>query len=139
MDAITGLIEHPLRLPRPRPEQAGEQVTQRTMGALAHLIGSPGREAQRCEGVAITFDDGGPGIDQRVVPVEQDGAWRPKTRRPRHVTDSPEVAKRTYSSRRRRAVGPTLPSPTGSPSIFTTGVTKEVALVMKASLARLAS
>jgi len=51
----------------------------------------------------------------------------------------PSPANRTYSSRSRRAVGPTLPSPTASSSIFTTGVTKDVALVMKASFAFLAS
>src|SRR5258708_36919668 len=109
------------------------------MGAGTHLGLGPRRLAQRRECVAIAFDNGRPGVDQRVVPVEQDGARPAESVGQAHVTASPVAAKRTYSSRSRRPVGPGLPSPTFSPSIFTTGVTNEVALVMKASLAFLAS
>src|SRR5580704_2731037 len=139
MDAIKRLVEDFLRFTGTRAEQAGENVAQRTVRAAAHFECSPWRLAERRESVMVALDDGRPGIDQRVVPVEQDGARRPQAGRQRHVTASPDAAKRTYSSRSRRAVGPTLPSPTGSPSIFTTGVTNEVALVMNASLAFFAS
>src|SRR5260221_627023 len=103
------------------------------------VIRGNSRAVQGHEGIAIAFDNGRPGIDQRVVPIEQDGAWPGKPVRQAHVTLSPADAKRTYPSRNRRAVGPGLPSPTFSPSILTTGVTNEVALVMNASFAFFAS
>src|SRR5262245_33410947 len=139
MDAIESFVEYPLGLGGARSKQAGKQIAQRAVGTVAHLIGRPRHQPEGRERVAIAFDDGRPGIHQRVVPVEQDSARWLEARRQPHVTASPEAANRTYSSRSRRAVDPTLPLPTASPSIFTTGVTKEVALVMKASLAFLAS
>src|SRR6266545_3049846 len=139
MDAMEGLIEHFFGFARARAEQRGKSVAQRAMRPITHFLRRPRRLAQRREGIVIALDDGRPSIDQRVVPIEQDGARRLETLRSAHVTASPSAAKRTYSSRSRRAVGPTLPSPTTSPSILTTGVTNEVALVMKASLASLAS
>src|SRR5471030_823159 len=138
MDAIERVVEHFLRLPRAIAEQGGKDVAQRAMRPGAHFVAGPRRHAEGCECVAIALDDRRPGVDQRIVPIEQDSA-RPLRPKRRQVIASPVSANRTYSSRRRRAVGPTLPSPTFSLSIFTTGVTNEVALVMKASLARLAS
>src|SRR5436190_1144543 len=139
VDAVEGLVEHLLRLASPLAEQLGKMIAQRAVRPVAHFLVGPSRQAERVEGVVIALDDGRPGIDQGVVPVEQDRPRPLDIGRPAHVTASPSEAKRTYSSRRRRAVGPTLPSPTLSPSIFTTGVTNDVALVMKASFAFFAS
>src|SRR5262249_24822888 len=139
MDTMERLVEHLLGVAGAFAEQRRKSITQRAVRAVTHLLCSPRRLAQRHESIAIAFDDGRPGVDQRVVPVEQDGPWWSEIGQPAHVTVSPSAAKRTYSSRRRRAVGPTLPSPTASPSIFTTGVTNDVADVMKASCAALAS
>src|SRR3954468_281713 len=138
MDAMEGLVEDLLRARGLAAEQHGEMVPKRTVRAIAHLLVGPGWVAERGKRTAIALDDSRPGVDQRVVPVEQDGPGPLDVARS-HVTASPSDANRTYSSRNRRAVGPTLPSPTAAPSIFTTGVTNEVALVMKASLACLAS
>src|SRR5689334_5559892 len=123
MDAVEGFVEDPLRLPCPFAEQLGKVVAQRTVRAVAHLLIGPRLLAKRFERIVVALDDGRPGVDQGVVPVEQDGLGPVEVRRPGHVTGSPSAAKRTYSSRSRRAVDPTVPSPTFSPSIFTTGVT----------------
>src|SRR5262245_28425990 len=120
MDAKEGVVEHLLSLAGAIAEQSGKEISQRAMSAGAYLGLGPRREAERRECVAIALDDGRPGIDQRVVPIEQYGTRSDEPVGKAHVTDSPASAKRTYSSRRRRAVGPGLPSLTFSSSILTT-------------------
>src|SRR5882724_7996750 len=103
------------------------------MRAIAHLLRRPRRLTERCESIVIAFDDGRPCIDQRVVPVEQDGArWLPALR-PGHVTPSVALAMRASSAPWAPAVGANVPSPTGGTAIVTPVVKNAVALVMKAS------
>ena len=76
MDAVKRLVEDLLGLAGALAEQLRENVAQRAVRAVAHLVVRPRRLAERREGVVIALDDGRPGVDQRVVPVEQDGARR---------------------------------------------------------------
>jgi len=71
------------------------------------------------ESIVKHSTDGRPCIDQRVVPVEQDGARWLQALRPGHVPPRPALRKRKTPRGRRRAVRPTLPSPhPPGPSIF---------------------
>src|SRR5690242_20650201 len=121
MDAVKGFVEYPLRLACAVSKQRRKEIAQGAVRAITHFLQRPRRLSQRQASVAVAFDDGRPSVDQRVVPVEQDRTRWFRHSRVRQVTASPVSANRTYSSRRRRATGPTLPSPTGSPSILMTG------------------
>ena len=112
MDAVEGLVEDPLCVASPGTEKLGENVAKRAVGSNLDLLRRPGRHSHGKERVTITLDDRLPSVDQGVVPVEQNRARGLESGQAAHVTGSPVAAKRTYSSRRRRAVGPTFPSPT---------------------------
>src|SRR5262249_9783709 len=53
MDAVEGLVEHPLGFSGARPEQGREGVAQRAVRTTAHLLGGPGRQAQGRERVVV--------------------------------------------------------------------------------------
>ena len=99
------------------------------------------RQAEGGEGGVQPGGDGGPAIDEGVVPVPDDGGGRGRSRRrggDRHAVAflGPPWTWRAKRSKSRRVTGPTLPSPTGAPSRRVIGFTKEVAEVRKASRAR---
>src|SRR5689334_14407187 len=104
MDAVKCSVEYALGFDRTRAEQRGKEVAQRTVCPLLDFLGGPWWQPESAEGIAVAFDDCRPSIDQRVVPVEQNGARRLRSSRLVQATASPVSANRTYSSRRRRAV-----------------------------------
>src|SRR3954468_22485081 len=120
-----------------------ERLAQAEAHPLPRLGERPFRPVHRPHQEVERIMNGRPGIDERIVPVEQDGSRRAEpnerlrgNRRNRHAGIAPCTR---YAALSWRLNGPGCPSPTGAPSMLITGSTSEVVLVRKASRAIFAS
>src|SRR5215469_3047610 len=120
-------------------EQRGESIAQRMAHAHLGLGQCPWHVTHGCKGQDQRFVDRGPAIDERVVPIEDDGTRDHFVARRHSLSDPPAAAYSAYDAASFLASGPGFPSPTATSSIRTTGTTKFVLLVRSASAACMAS
>src|SRR3954465_13942297 len=120
-----------------------EGLAQAEPDPLSRLGERPFRPVHRAHQEIERLMNRHPGIDQRIIPVEQDCSRpaQPAERlcRKRRDDHAGIAACARYAVLSWWLNGPGFPSPTGAPSMWVTGSTSEVVLVRKASRAIFAS
>src|SRR5689334_6676420 len=107
-----------------------ERFAQAETHSLPRLGERPFRPVHRPHQEIERIVNGRPGIDEGIVPVEQNGSRQPKPHEGLRVNGrnghAGLAACARYAALNWRLNGPGFPSPTGAPSIRTTGSTSEV-------------